>query len=75
MAMLTRVWWRAQLTEKHRRTVKQYEVKVRNVCINLQAENREKPLKLTDYLDEQIKKCEFMLGVVPGVLSDSLMQE
>ena len=63
-----------QTVEKHRRTLKQHEVKARNICISLQVE-KGADCRIIEYYDDQIKKFEFQLGITPGILDESLVRE
>ena len=62
------------MTEKHKRSVKQHELRARNICVNIQQEKGNE-VRIIEYFDDQIKKYEFQLGITPGILEQSLVRE
>ena len=63
-----------QITEKYRRSLKQHEMKARNLCISIQQE-RGPEVKTLEFFDDNIKKYEFQLGITAAILDASLVLE
>lgn len=62
-----------QLTEKHKRALKQFELRARNICVGIQHE-KGPDVRIIEYFDDQVKKYEFQLGITPGILDESLVR-
>ena len=62
------------MTERHKRSVKQYELKARNICIHMQQE-RGADIRIIEFFEDRIKHYEFRYGITPGLLDASLVAE
>ena len=63
-----------QLTEKHKRSLKQHELRARTICVNIQHE-KGPDIRIIEFFDDNVKKYEFQLGITPGILEQSLVRE